>query len=222
MDDSQKAGPNTHKGPAPGELGRRYAALLEGEPVESPAPEFDDAPTETASAPPSPTRILEALLFVGGAPLTAARAADAIHGLTPAQFAATVDGLNQAYRRQGRPYIIQPSQGGYALTLRAGFRPVLEKLYGSAREVRLSPAAIDVLALVAYRQPATKQEIDAARGAESGSVLRQLVRRGIIAVMARGESGGREVSYGTTHRFLEVFGLSSLDDLPQAQDLHRL
>src|SRR6266851_4290734 len=85
-----------------------------------------------------------------------------------------------------------------------------------------STAAIDVLALVAYRQPATKQEIESIRGAESGHLLRQLVRRRLIAVAHRGESAERQVSYGTTDRFLELFGLASLDDLPQTQDLQKL
>jgi segregation and condensation protein B len=93
------------------------------------------------------------------------------------------------------------------------------------REARLSPAAIDVLALVAYRQPATKQEIDSIRGTESGHLLRQLVRRRLIDIVHRTESlleKKREVSYGTTERFLELFGLKSLDDLPQTQDLQKL
>jgi segregation and condensation protein B len=95
-------------------------------------------------------------------------------------------------------------------------------LHGRQREARLSPAAIDVLALVAYRQPATRQEIDNLRGADSGALLRQLVRRNLIAVVQRGDGQHREVSYGTTPRFLELFQLQSLDDLPQTQDLQRL
>jgi segregation and condensation protein B len=90
------------------------------------------------------------------------------------------------------------------------------------REARLSTAAIDVLALVAYRQPATKREIDSIRGTESGHLLRQLVRRRLIAIVQRAESNQREVSYGTSDRFLELFGLKSLDDLPQTQDLQKL
>ena len=108
------------------------------------------------------------------------------------------------------------------LTLRHRDRQVLEKLYGGIREARLSLAAVDVLSLVAYRQPVTKQEVDSLRGAESGTLLRQLVRRGLVAVVHRGESAQREVSYGTTKRFLELFALRSLDDLPQTQDLQRL
>jgi segregation and condensation protein B len=177
---------------------------------------------DASATPPPPVRILEALLFVGGAPLTADRAAVAIRGLTPEQFTAAIDQLNHDYRRQGRPYTIQSHEQGYVLTLRPRFRLVVERLFGGVREARLSPAAIDALALVAYRQPVTKQEVESIRGAESGGLLRQLVRRGLVAVVQRGESGQREVCYGTTPRFLELFGLSSLDDLPQTQDLQKL
>ena len=183
------------------------------------------APEATHPAPVQPPpveRIVEALLFVGGAPLTAVRACETVRGLTPAQFQEAIDGLNRTYRRQGRPYTIRAQDQGFVLALPPRFQPLLEKLYGGAQEARLSPAAIDVLALVAYRQPATKQEVDSLRGVESGALLRQLVRRGLIAVVHRAEAGQREVSYGTTTRFLELFGLSSLDDLPQTGDLQIL
>jgi segregation and condensation protein B len=183
----------------------------------APAPE-----TDAATAPPSVLRIVEALLFVGGEPLTAAHAAHAVRGLTPEQFTQSIDMLNESYRGQGRPYRIQPHGPGYVLTLRPRYRPVVEKLAGGPREARLSAAAIDVLALVAYRQPVSKAEIESLRGAESGALLRQLVRRGLLAVAPRGEGGRTEATYATTPRFLEVFGLASLDELPQTHDLQRL
>jgi segregation and condensation protein B len=177
---------------------------------------------EPSGAPPPLSRIVEALLFVGGAPLTAARAAETIRGLSAAQFVEAVAALNATYREQGRPYLIQAQAAGYVLALRPRFKPLLEKLYGGPRAARLSPAVLDVLALVAYRQPAAKQEIDTLRGADCGAMLRQLVRRGLVAVVHRGDADRREVTYGTTPRFLELFGLRSLDDLPQTQDLRRL
>lgn len=207
------------------DLGRTYANLLEQHTWEVDGmDELTTAPAETAAppSPPSPERIIEALLFVGGPPLTAERASEAIRGLEPASFHQAVEGLNRAYRTQGRPYHVQAQEGGYVLTLRPRFRPVLERLYGGTREARLSPPAIDVLALVAYRQPASKAEVDSLRGADSGSLLRQLVRRGLVAVVQRGEPDQKEVRYGTTARFLHLFGLKSLDDLPQTQDLQKL
>jgi segregation and condensation protein B len=216
-------------GAAAEQLGQSYETLLgrdlwEVDVNDSAAVvEGNGPPSTTGSAEPPPlARIVEALLFVGGAPLTPQRACEAVRGLSPEQFVEVIDGLNREYRQQGRPYRIQPQERGYVLTLHTRYRPVLDKLYGTTREARLSPAAIDVLALVAYRQPATKQEIDSLRGADSGHLLRQLVRRGLVAVTQRAEAAQREVSYGTSPRFLELFHLRSLDDLPQTQDLQRL
>ncbi len=185
-------------------------------------PEVAPPAPEVEATPPPVHRIIEALLFVGGLPLTLQRAGSAIRGLTVEQFTETVDGLNRDYRRQGRPYYIQAQGDGFVLALRPRYRPVLEKLHGGPREARLSPQAIDVLALVAYRQPATRQEVDGIRGADSGSILRQLVRRGLITVVQRADAHQREVAYGTTARFLEVFGLKDLDELPRTHDLQQL
>lgn len=176
---------------------------------------------EGESAPPPLRRIVEAMLFVGGAPLTAERAAEAVRGLSGEQFRDLIDGLNRDYRRQSRPYRIQVREHGYELALQPRFRGVHERLYGSTREARLSPVSLDVLALVAYRQPITRQDVEALRGGESGSALRQLVRLGLVAVQ-RGESAQRAVEYSTTSRFLAMFQLRSLDDLPRTQDLQRM
>src|SRR5262249_38401632 len=206
------------------DLGRSYGALLDGQAWEVDVIDTGASPAADipADAPPPLERVVEALLFVGGAPLTPARACEAGRGLTPAPFTQAIDALHRAYRQQGRPYTIQSQDHGYVLALRPRYRPVVEKLYGTAREARLSPAAIDVLSLVAYRQPATKQEIDSLRGMESGALLRQLVRRGLVAVAQRGDADRREVAYGTTPRFLELFGLGSLEDLPRPQDPQQL
>ena len=130
-------------------------------PLPEPAPSASHAPVRTAAAepaveaPPPLVRLVEALLFVGGAPLTAARACEAIRGLSEAQFAECVAALNAEYRGQGRPYLIQAQGLGHVMALRPRFQPVVEKLYGGQRAARLSPVAFDVLALVAYRQPET-------------------------------------------------------------------
>jgi segregation and condensation protein B len=170
--------------------------------------------------PPPLLRIVEAMLFVGGAPLTAERACEAVRGLTPDEFHQAIDTLERSYRSQGRPYTLQLQEQGYLLVLRPRYAGIRERLYGGPREARLSLAAVDVLSLVAYRQPATRQEIDSLRGADSGGVLRQLVRHGLVALQ-RG-SDDREAHYVTTPRFLELFNLRSLEDLPQTQDLQRL
>jgi segregation and condensation protein B len=188
--------------------------------MNQPPDEYDPTSDDEAAPPPLP-RILEAMLFIGWAPLSATRACEVVRGLTPARLAEVIDGLNRDYRRQGRPYRIQAGGQGYELALLPRFRSVRERLFGSTREARLTPAARDVLALVAYRQPATRQELEALRGADCGSPLRLLVRLGLISVH-RGDASSREVCYGTTARFLTLLQLDSLDDLPRTQDLQQM
>jgi segregation and condensation protein B len=181
------------------------------------------SPKPKQSDPPPPVdEIVEAMLFVGGPPLTAEHARAAVRGLTADRLLESVDALNRKYRAQGRPYAVRPSGDGFTLAVKPAFRAVREKLFGGPREARLSQPALDVLALVAYRQPVAKGEIDSVRGADSGSVLRQLVRFGLIAVVRRGDAGRRDVAYGTTPRFLDLFGLASPDDLPRLGDTQPL
>lgn len=174
------------------------------------------APTP-AEPPPSPLQIIEAMLFVGGPPLTAEKACSAVRGLTPEQFRELADELARKYRRQNRPYAVVARQDGYVLAVKPAFRDLREKLYGGPREARLSQPALDTLSLIAYRQPLTKPEVDSLRGADSAAILRQLVRLGLIAV-TRGDADQKSVRYGTTPRFLELFGLASLDDMPRLSD----
>jgi segregation and condensation protein B len=199
----------------PEELAQTYAAMLGDAPAEA-------LPPEEPATPPSPLRIIEALLFVGGAALTANRAREILRGLSEDAFDDAIGQLNADYRRQARPYSIQPQGHGWVLTLKPKYRHVVEKLYGGVREARLSTGAIDVLALVAYRQPVTKPDVDSWRGADSGALLRQLVRRGLIQIMPLHADKPKEVAYATTERFLEMFGLQSLDDLPKTHDLQQM
>ena len=126
--------------------------------------------------------------------------------------------LTRLYRRQRRPYSIQARDDGFVLAVLPSFRPLRERLFGGPREARLSQPALDVLSVVAYRQPVEKAEVDAIRGMDSGALLRQLVRLGLVAVQHRAEAGSRAVRYGTTPRFLRLFNLGSLDELPRLGD----
>ena len=169
---------------------------------------FPKTVAEPDVPPPTPLQIVEAMLFIGGPPLTAAKACSAIRGLTEERFRELVEELAKTYRRQNRPYAVQPREAGWVLALRSQYRGIQEKLYGGPKETRLTQPAIDVLSLIAYRQPIAKAEIDTSRGADSGGMLRQLVRLGLVA-LKRGDG------YETTARFLEIFGLRTLDDLPR-------
>jgi segregation and condensation protein B len=161
-----------------------------------------------------PVQILEAALFVGGPPLPLERMA-AVLKLPVEIIQAHIDTLQAKYAAQRRPYRILRHSGGYTLAIQPEYRNLRERLFGGPREARLSQPALDVLSLVAYQQPITKAEIDSLRGHDSAAILRQLVRLGLATVSQRASSGDATVRYGTTAKFLRLFQLESLDDLPQ-------
>jgi segregation and condensation protein B len=202
----------------PGSEAEEQNLAPEHEPPSAPppaAPEPVPSPPAAIELPPSPEQLVEAMLFVGGHPLTAEVACAAVRGLTPERFRAAIDALNRRYRDQWRPYTIEARDDGFVFVVRPAYRNLRERLFGGPRETRLSQPALDVLSVVAYRQPVGKAEVDAIRGTDSGPTLRQLVRLGLVAVQHRADASGREVRYGTTPRFLDVFGLGSLDELPR-------
>ena len=170
----------------------------------------------------TPAQVIEAALFVGGGAITARKICALLRGgLDTASVERIIDELNSAYSAQGRPYEIRLGDGGYRLELRPEYDRLRHRVYGSGpREVRLSQDALEVLALVAYRQPISQQEIEGHGKQNAGNLLRQLLRRDLVA-FERGAGGRKDVHYHTTPRFLSVFGLASLDELPQPEDLAR-
>jgi segregation and condensation protein B len=184
----------------------------------------DDGPAEETSAvecPVTPHMILEAMLFVGdphNRPVSPRQAAARLRGVSPREVETMVDELNEKYRQNGCPYTIESSGEGYRLVLREQFASVRERFYGRIREARLSQAAIDVLALVAYEQPISRPRVDEIRGKPSGALLSQLVRRQLLRI-ERTDTKPRITRYFTTPRFLDLFGLENVDDLPRTQDV---
>jgi segregation and condensation protein B len=175
---------------------------------------------EEDACPISPKSLFEAMLFVGNRenrPLTAVKAAELMRDVSPDDIPAIVDELNAGYESGNRPYHIVGEGDGYRLTLKKAFYPVRNKLYGRIREARLSQAAIDVLALVAYKQPLTGEQVGTMRGKPSGHILTQLVRRGLLRLKRPAEKP-RAPHYFVTERFLRLFNLESLDDLPRSEE----
>lgn len=175
----------------------------------------DDDPCEI-----TPLSIFEAMLFVGSPanePLTADRATELMRGVEASDVPELVEQLNRRYSSRGCPYLVVAEGAGYRLTLRREFWAVRDRFYGRIREARLSQAAIDVLAIVAYRQPMNADQITQTRGRPSGALLSQLVRRRLLRV-ERLAGPPRVARYFTTDRFLDLFGLESLDDLPRSDD----
>jgi segregation and condensation protein B len=182
------------------------------------------SPAESSGEPATPPpvmRIIEALLFAAGQPISARTAGEVIRGLSVAEFRANIEELNRTYLRQNRPYTVQSKPEGFILSLRPKYRAIQDRLEGAPREAKLSRAAVDVLALIAFRQPIVRSEIDSQRGQDSAAVVRQLVRLGLV-IAEPPAAGQTESAYGTTPRFLELFGLQSLDDLPRTMDLQQI
>jgi len=196
--------------------------LLPPGPSRGPSVAADES-TNDESGPVTPLGILEAMLFVGDRddrPLTATRAAELMRGVEPGEIGRLVEELNQRYAKSGCPYFIADDSDGYRITLCKPFHPLRGQFYGRIREARLSRAAIDVLAIVAYQQPLSAEQIAAFRGKPSGSVLAQLVHRRLLRI-ERLPDKRRTAQYLTTDRFLQLFGLQTLADLPQSEELDR-
>lgn len=171
----------------------------------------------------TPRSILEAMLFVGSPqnePLSNKQVAALMRGVRPGEVDALVRQLNVDYERRQCPYTIVEEGGGYHLKLRNQFARLRDKFYGKVRQARLSQAAIEVLAAVAYNEPITSEDVNKLRGTASSHVLAHLVRRQLLRLV-RGEGGPRRVVYYTTPRFLELFGLKSLADLPRSGELEQ-
>jgi segregation and condensation protein B len=176
----------------------------------------DDCPT-------TPKTILEAMLFVGhpsNEPLTGRMAAGLIRGVSPTEVDELVKELNADYEAAAAPYRIVSVGAGYRMALLPKFEGLRERFYGRIRQARLSQSAIDILALVAYNQPISKDRVNELRQHPSGAILTQLVRRQLLEI-ERVDSKPRQTLYRTTPRFLELFGIESLDDLPRSQEMDK-
>jgi segregation and condensation protein B len=165
-------------------------------------------------------QVIEAALFVGGEPITTKRLCFMLRGDYDLDFIEdTIEDLNHQYEREARPYEIRLGEGGYRLVLHDEFQRVRNRVFGiGPREVKLSQDVLEVLALVAYRQPLTLAGVEELGRSSPGPLLRQLLRRELIAIH-RDESDPKKVEYVTTKRFLSVFGIGSIDELPQADEL---
>jgi segregation and condensation protein B len=165
------------------------------------------------------TAQVEAVLLAADEPLTARKLALAA-GLTDGNEARRiVQRLRQLYAIDGTAFQVEELAGGFQLLTRPEYHPWLARLRRSAAEVKLSPASRETLAIIAYRQPITRADVESVRGVQSGEVLRQLMEKGLVRIAGREDSLGRPHLYGTTRKFLQLFGLKTLRDLPQAQEL---
>jgi segregation and condensation protein B len=166
-----------------------------------------------------PERVIEAVLFSAESPLPAAKIAT-ILGIGDAKDVRRhIEELNEQYASLSLSFRIEEIAGGYQMLTLPAYNHWLAKLLRSRQESKLSAAALETLAIVAYKQPCTRADVEAVRGVAVGDMLNRLREMNLVKIVGRAEDLGRPMLYGTTKKFLEVFGLPSLEDLPQVEAL---
>ncbi len=167
---------------------------------------------------------VEAILLTLERPVTPAKIGEALRlpsdDVSPAiQVERAIDALNEVYESTGRAFRIERVAGGYRVMTRPEQAEAVAAFQSARAGAKLSRAAVETLAIIAYRQPITRAELEGIRGVACGEVLRTLLEKRLIAIAGRAEEVGRPMLYGTSKRFLEEFGLASLKDLPKVEEL---
>ena len=162
---------------------------------------------------------VEALLFATDRPVAATKVAQIIGGTDARVVKKAIELLRKEYDEQARAFQIEEIADGYQLLTRPEFRECVTKLRRSAVEARLSQAALETLAIIAYRQPVLRARVEGVRGVQAGELLRGLMEKNLVKIVGRENVVGRPILYGTTRRFLEHFGLKSLKDLPKIEEV---
>ncbi len=166
---------------------------------------------------PTPTDVVEALLFASDTPLEAERIKDVLELADTDEARALVDELRVRYEKDDRALAVVEVGGGYRMVTRPQIAPWLMRLARTRTKARLSRPALETLAIIAYRQPVSRPEVDAVRGVNSEGVLDSLLERRLLRVAGRKEAPGRPFLYETTREFLVAFGLRDLNDLPKVE-----
>ena len=187
----------------------------------SEAPAADEVSSGPSAGDVAPA--IEAILLTLDRPVTAGRIAEALKlgieqgGTRTVKKAIEV--LNAQYEASGRAFRVEQVAGGYRVMTLSKFASAVGAFQEARNSARLSRAAVETLAVIAYRQPITRAQIESIRGVACGEVLRSLLERRLIAIVGRAEELGRPMLYGVSKQFLELFGLSSVKDLPSVEDL---
>jgi len=203
---------------------------MEIEPVDDADGPVEDVPEEldgdaessegpvSADTPVADTRLLEALLLSTHHPLTAGRLAELMDLPATKPVRQAVKDLNVQYEESHRSFRIEQVAGGYQILTLPEFGDYLKKLHQKEIDAKLTKAALETLAIIAYKQPILRADIEAIRGVACGETIRNLMEKRLVNIAGRAEEPGRPILYGTTKRFLEVFGLNGLKDLPQSEE----
>jgi segregation and condensation protein B len=166
--------------------------------------------------------ILEALIFASDTPLSINKIKEILEDIGAREIRKAIEILNKRYESTNSSLMIIEVAGGFQMVTRPEFADYVARLYKNRQAHRLTQKALETLAIIAYKQPITKQEIEHIRGVTVDSVIRTLIERNLITVVGREKAPGNPLLYGTTKEFLEYFGLNSLEDLPKLKEIDEL
>lgn len=167
-------------------------------------------------------RIIEALLFASEGPLTITQMKEVLEEVDLQVIRAQIEQLSNEYKDSARSFNIMEVAGGYQIFTDHTFAPWLQKLYHKSRAEKLSRPSLETIAIIAYRQPITRMEIEDIRGVNVDGVLKTLLEKSLVRISGRKAVAGRPFLYSTTRQFLETFGLKSLDNLPKLEEFGEL
>jgi segregation and condensation protein B len=173
--------------------------------------------SEEHVAEPANGGALEALLLSTHSPLTAGRLAELLGVTGTKTVRAAIKELNAQYESGGRSFRIEQVAGGFQMLTLPEFGEYLKKLHQKEIDAKLTKAALETLAIIAYKQPILRADVESIRGVACGETIRSLMEKHLVKIAGRAEEPGRPILYGTTKRFLELFGLNTLKDLPQPE-----
>lgn len=167
-------------------------------------------------------QIVEALILASDVPIPGNKIAGIVDGLTAKSVNKIVDDLNSKYSQNSRAFFITQIAGGFQLNTRKEFVPWIKQLFKGRMRPRLSQAGLESLAIIAFKQPVSRVEVDAIRGVHSGGVLKNLLERNLVSIAGRGEGAGKPILYGTTRDFLQYLGLNDVSDLPKPREIEEI
>ena len=162
---------------------------------------------------------LEAVLFTCDEPLPLTRFKELFPEATPEEIRAELAQLRADYEQSGRAFSLDEIAGGYQLLTRPQYVDIIARLKKAKADRKLSAAALETLAIIAYKQPVKRVDVEAIRGAQSGELIRALMERGLVRIAGRDDLPGAPLQYSTTKEFLDVFGLKSIEDLPRPEEV---
>lgn len=223
-DPAPEAEPIASASPAPAASEVAAAALPETS--SDPTPTIAATPTDDAVPPESVgeggmplKQVVEALLFASDVPISVGKLAETVGLDATKPVKDTIAELNAEYAAREAAYRIEERAGGFQLLTLPQYADYIQRLVRKKDEGRLTPASLETLAIVSYKQPIIRADVEAIRGVACGEVLRSLMEHNLIKIVGRAEIVGRPMLYGTTRYFLEVFGLANIKDLPKAESL---